>query len=70
LKGGRSEQKVTTLDKELAGTFLPSMVPFHPGVLEKKFVLNISHRVANVKLCPPLVAILDFQSIQKVTTLG
>jgi hypothetical protein len=23
-----------------------------------------------VKLCPPLVAILDFQSVQKVTTLG
>ena len=48
----RSEQKVTTLDKDLQGTFLPSMVPIHPVVLEKKLVLHISHGVA-VKLCPP-----------------
>jgi hypothetical protein len=46
------------------------MVPIHPVVLEKKFVLHISHRVAKFKLCPSLVAILDFQSVQKVTTLG
>jgi hypothetical protein len=45
------------------------MVPIHPVVLEKKFVLHISHRVA-VKLCPPLVAILDFQLVQRETTLG
>jgi hypothetical protein len=35
----------------LQGTFLPSRVPIHPVVLENKFVLHISHRVA-VKLCP------------------
>jgi hypothetical protein len=33
----RSEQKVTTLDKDLARKFLPSMSPIHPVVLEKKF---------------------------------
>jgi hypothetical protein len=54
----------------LQGTFLPSMVPIHPVVLEKKFVLHISHRVAMLTYVPRLVAILDFQSVQKVTTLG
>jgi hypothetical protein len=52
LNRGRSEQKVTTLDKDLAGTFLPSMVPIHPVVLEKKFVLHISHRVAMLNYVP------------------
>jgi hypothetical protein len=40
LNGGRSEQKVTTLDKDLARNISADMVP------EKKFVLHISHRVA------------------------
>ena len=65
----QSEQKVKKVDKDLARKFLPSIVPIHPVVLEKKFVLHISHRVT-VNLCPPLVAILDFHSVQKVTTPG
>jgi hypothetical protein len=36
----------------LQGTFLPSMVPIHPVVLEKKFVLHISHRVAMLNYVP------------------
>jgi hypothetical protein len=51
----------------LQGTFLPSMVPIHPVVLENKFVLHISHRVAMLNY---FLRILDFQSVQKVTTLG
>jgi hypothetical protein len=46
------------------------MVPIHPVVLEKKFVLHISHRVAILNYVPPQVAILDFESVKKVTTLG
>jgi hypothetical protein len=42
----------STLDKVLQGTFLPSMVPIHPVVLEKKFVLHISHRVAMLNYVP------------------
>jgi hypothetical protein len=36
----------------MSGTFLPSMVPIHPMVLEKKFVLHISHRVAMLNYVP------------------
>jgi hypothetical protein len=42
----QSEQKVKKVDKDLARKFLPSIVPIHPVVLEKKFVLHISLRVA------------------------
>jgi hypothetical protein len=45
------------------------MVPIHPVVLEK-FVLHISHRVTMLNYVPLLVAILDFQLVQKATTLG
>jgi hypothetical protein len=38
--------------KTLSGTFLPSMVPIHPVVLEKNFVLHISHRVAMLNYVP------------------
>jgi hypothetical protein len=40
------------LIRTLQGTFLPSMVPIHPVVLEKKFVLHISHRVAMLNYVP------------------
>jgi hypothetical protein len=36
--------------RTLQGTSLPSMVPIHPVVLEKKFVLHISN--SYVKICP------------------
>jgi hypothetical protein len=36
----------------LQGTFLQSMVPIHPVVLEKKFVLHISHSVAMLTYVP------------------
>jgi hypothetical protein len=61
LNGGRSEQKETTLNKDLArnisakygsNPFLPSMVPIRPVVLEKKLVLHISHRVAMLTYVP------------------
>jgi hypothetical protein len=48
----RSEQKVTTFDQNLVRKFLPSMVPIHPMVLEKKFILHISHRVAMLNYVP------------------
>jgi hypothetical protein len=37
------------LIRTLSGTFLPSMVPIHPVVLEKKFVLHIFHRANGTK---------------------
>jgi hypothetical protein len=45
------------------------MVPIHPVVLEKKFVLHISHRVAMLNYIPA-GGHLGFQSDQKVKTLG
>ena len=45
----RSEQQ--QLIRTLSATFLPSMVPIHQ-VLEKKFVLHISHRVAMLNYVP------------------
>jgi hypothetical protein len=47
-----AEQKLTTLDKDLARNILPSMIPIHPVVLEKKFVLHISHGVAMLTYVP------------------
>jgi hypothetical protein len=40
------------MEDTLSWTFLPSMVPIHPVVLEKKFVLHISHRVAMLNYVP------------------
>jgi hypothetical protein len=40
------------LIRTLQGTFLSSMVPIHPVVLEKKFVLHISHWVAMLTYVP------------------
>jgi hypothetical protein len=47
----RSEQQ-QQLIRTLSGTFLPSMVPIHQVVLEKKFVLHISHKVAMLNYFP------------------
>jgi hypothetical protein len=44
----RSEQKVTTIDQHMSGRFLSSMVPIHPVVLEKKFVLQIFNSILHV----------------------
>jgi hypothetical protein len=47
------------LIRTLSGTFLPRMVPIHPVVLEKKFVLHISHRVAMLNYVPQPCWITD-----------
>jgi putative effector of murein hydrolase LrgA (UPF0299 family) len=49
---------LTTLDKDLAKKFLPSMSPIHPVVLEKKIVLHISHRVAMLNYVPDQLLLL------------
>jgi hypothetical protein len=41
-----------------------------PVVLEKKFVLHISHWVAMLTYVPRWWPSWDFQSVQKVATLG
>jgi hypothetical protein len=46
---GGPNKKQQHLIRTLQGTFLPRMVPIHPVVLEKKFILHISHRVAMLK---------------------
>ena len=51
MEDGRNK-KQQHLIRTLQGTFLPSMVPIHPVVLEKKFVLHISHWVAMLTYVP------------------
>ena len=47
-----SSESSSQKSRTLQGTFLPSMVPIHPMVLEKKFVLHISHRVTMLTYVP------------------
>ena len=63
----RSEQKVTTLDKDLARN-ISTMYGSNPSSGSWEEVCFTYFPLGRyVNLCPPLVAILDFQSVQKVT---
>jgi hypothetical protein len=67
LNGGRSEQKITTLDKDLARN-ISFMTIFNSilHVVSEKKIFEIS---ANQRLLWPLPAILDNRSEQKVKTI-
>jgi hypothetical protein len=69
LDGGRSEQKVTTLDKDLARNISAKYGSNPSSGSWEEVCFTYFPLGRYVNLCPPLVVILDFQSVQKVTTL-
>jgi hypothetical protein len=67
LNGGRSEQKVTTLDKDLARN-ISAKYGSNPSIGSWEEVCFTYFPLGRyVNLCPPLVAILDFQSVRKLS---
>jgi hypothetical protein len=66
----RSEQNVTTLDQDLARNISTKYGSNPSSGSWEEICFTYFPYGRYVKLCPPLVAILDFQSVQKVTTHG
>ena len=65
-----SEQKVTTLDKDLARNISAKYGSNPSSGSWEEVCFTYFPLGLYVNLCPLLVAILDFQSVQKATTLG
>jgi hypothetical protein len=66
----QSEQNVTTLDQDLARNSSTKYGSNPSSGSWEEICFTYFPYGRYVKLCPPLVAILDFQSVQKVTTHG
>jgi hypothetical protein len=66
----RVEQKVTTIDQNLVRNISTKNGSNPSSGSWEEVCFTYFPQGRYVKLCPPLVAILDFQLVQKVTTLG
>ena len=66
----QSEQKVTTIDQNLVRNISAKYGSNPSSGSWEEVCFTYFPLGRYVNLCPPLVAILDFQSVQKVTTLG